>query len=187
MYGERIEAVEEQVLDSPEPHMVGTIHDIKHDLLAMRRAAWPLREALSVLYRDESDLIGAEARVFLRDAYDHTVQVIDVVETYRELASGLMEAYLSSISNRTNEVMRVLTIFASIFIPLTFVAGIYGMNFNTEISPWNMPELGLYWGYPLALGSMALAAVGLLTFFWRRGWLTGQGTTSRRRQGEPPS
>ncbi len=110
-------------------------------------------------------------RIYLRDCYDHTVQVMDMVETYRELASGLMDVYLSAVSNKMNEIMKVLTVVSTIFIPLTFVAGIYGMNFSTEKSPYNMPELNWYWGYPLCLGLMAAIALSLLFFFWRRGWL----------------
>jgi magnesium transporter len=115
-------------------------------------------------------LISAEVRVYLRDCYDHAVQVIDMVETYRELASSLMDVYLSSVSNRMNEIMKTLTVISAIFIPLTFVAGIYGMNFNTEMSPWNMPELNWYWGYPACLALMVAIAGVLVFFFWRRGW-----------------
>ncbi len=123
------------------------------------------------MIRDGSELISEEVRIYLRDCYDHAVQVMDMVETYRELASGLMDVYLSAVGNRMNEIMKVLTVVSSIFIPLTFVAGIYGMNFNTEKSPYNMPELNWYWGYPICLAVMAMIAFGLLFFFWRRGWL----------------
>jgi magnesium transporter len=109
-------------------------------------------------------------RIYLRDCYDHTVQVMDMVETYRELSSGLMDVYLSSVGNKMNEIMKLLTVISSIFIPLTFVAGVYGMNFNTEKSPWNMPELNWYFGYPLCWAIMLGIASGLVYFFWRRGW-----------------
>ncbi|MBD1940901.1 magnesium and cobalt transport protein CorA, partial [Coleofasciculus sp. FACHB-712] len=111
-----------------------------------------------------------EVRIYLRDCYDHAVQVMDMVETYRELSSGLMDVYMSSVGNRMNEVMKLLTVISSIFIPLTFVAGIYGMNFNTEKSPFNMPELNWYLGYPLCWALMIAIASGLIYFFWRRGW-----------------
>ena len=111
-----------------------------------------------------------DVSIYLRDCYDHAVQVMDMVETYRELASGLMDVYLSSVSNKMNEVMKFLTVMSSIFIPLTFIAGIYGMNFNPEKSPLNMPELNWYWGYPFCLAMMAASTAGLCLFFWRRGW-----------------
>jgi magnesium transporter len=170
-YGERLETLEEELITRPVPGIIPPIHDVKRDLLALRRAIWPQREALNVLLRDELPLITPETRLHLRDCYDHTVQLIDLMETYRELSSDLMEMYLSSVSNRTSEIMRVLTIIATIFIPLTFLAGIYGMNFDPDVSPWNMPELKWYWGYPFALAVMALVALTQLVFFRRRGWL----------------
>jgi magnesium transporter len=170
-YGERLETLEQELITRPVPGLIPPIHDIKRALLALRRALWPQREALNVLLRDELPLITPETRLHLRDCYDHTVQLIDLMETYRELSSDLMEMYLSSVSNRTNEIMRVLTIIATLFIPLTFLAGIYGMNFDPEVSPWNMPELKWYWGYPFALAVMALVAISQLLFFRRRGWL----------------
>ena len=123
------------------------------------------------MIRTEESLVGAETRIFLRDAYDHAVQILDIVETYRDVANGLTDLYLTSVSNRTNEVMRVLTVVSSIFIPLTFIAGIYGMNFDGGASPLNMPELGWYWGYPVAIGAMALVGFGMAFYFKRRGWL----------------
>jgi magnesium transporter len=148
-------------------------------LLALRRSIWPQREAINILIRDGSDLISPDVRIYLRDCYDHTVQVIDMVETYRELASGLMDVYLSSVGNKMNEIMKFLTIVSSIFIPLTFIAGIYGMNFNTEKSPWNMPELEWYWGYPACLAAMLVTAGGLVYFFWRRGWFENFSTIKK--------
>ena len=113
----------------------------------------------------------AETRLYMRDCYDHSVQILDLLETYRELGSDLIDIYLSMVSNRTNEIMRVLTVISVIFMPLTFIAGVYGMNFDTEKSSWNMPELKWYWGYPFALFLMLMVAVGQLVFFRRRGWL----------------
>jgi magnesium transporter len=175
-YGERLEELEDEVIVRPTKTTILRIHEIKRELLNIRRAIWPLREAINTFFREPSPLITDETRLYLRDCYDHTIQVIDLCETYRELGSGLMETYLSSISNRTNEVMKVLTIIATIFIPLTFVAGLYGMNFKTEKSPYNMPELDWYWGYPFCLALMATVAIGMLVFFWRRGWLKASET-----------
>jgi magnesium transporter len=170
-YGEALESLENAVVFDPGRHVIERIHEMKYGLLTLRRAAWPLREALATLYRDPIPLIDDEERVYLRDCYDHTVQIIDLLENYRDVASSLMEVYLTSISNRTNEIMKVLTIFTAVFIPLTLIAGIYGMNFDTRRSPWNMPELRWAWGYPFALALMAAVAAGLLLYFRRRGWL----------------
>ena len=169
-YGERIEALENEVMFNPTRQTLEKIYQLRRELLALRRMIWPQREAINTLTRGESNLISREVQIYLRDCYDHTVQVMDMVETYRELASGLMDVYLSSVSNKMNEVMKVLTVMSSIFIPLTFIAGIYGMNFNTERSPLNMPELNWYWGYPMCLTLMAAIALTLWYFFWRRGW-----------------
>ncbi|MBD2606834.1 magnesium/cobalt transporter CorA [Scytonema hofmannii FACHB-248] len=170
LYGERIEELEEEVIVKPTPKTLQKIYKIRRELLQLRRAIWPQRDAINSLIRDGNELISDDVRIYLRDCYDHAVQVMDMVETYRELASGLMDVYLSAVSNRMNEVMKFLTVMSSIFIPLTFVAGIYGMNFNTEKSRWNMPELNWYWGYPLCLTAMAAIASGLIFVFWRRGW-----------------
>jgi len=170
-YGEHLEALEEEIAGRPEPSMIGRIHDAKRDLLALRRAIWPQREALNALLREELDLIGETTRVYLRDCYDHAVQIIDMVETFREIASGLLDAYHTNISNRMNEIMKVLTIIATIFIPLGFLAGIWGMNFNADKSFWNMPLLSQPWGYRFALGLMLTIAVVMLVLFWRKGWL----------------
>ncbi len=171
-YGEQLEALEDEVILNPLRGAITRIHEVKRDLLTLRRAAWPLREVLTTLYRESTPLITQETRLYLRDCYDHTVQIIDLLENYRDIASSLTDVYLSSVSNRMNEVMKVLTIFTTIFIPLTLIAGIYGMNFNTAQSPLNMPELNWYWGYPFALGLMALLATVMLIYFGRKGWLT---------------
>ncbi|MEH2069850.1 MAG: magnesium/cobalt transporter CorA [Nostoc sp.] len=179
LYGERIEELEEEVIVKPTPQTLQNIYQIRRELLQLRRAVWPQRDAINSLIRDGSDLISEDVRIYLRDCYDHTVQVMDMVETYRELASGLMDVYLSAVSNKMNEIMKVLTVVSSIFIPLTFVAGIYGMNFNTEKSPYNMPELNWYWGYPMCWALMIAIALGLLLFFWQRGWLQNSFTIKR--------
>ncbi|MEH1839762.1 MAG: magnesium/cobalt transporter CorA [Nostoc sp.] len=179
LYGERIEELEEEVIVKPTPQTLQNIYQIRRELLQLRRAIWPQRDAINSLIRDASDLISEEVRIYLRDCYDHTVQVMDMVETYRELASGLMDVYLSAVSNKMNEIMKVLTIVSTIFIPLTFIAGVYGMNFSTEKSPYNMPELNWYWGYPLCWAVMLAIAFGLLFFFWQRGWLQNSVTIKR--------
>ncbi|MEG4107150.1 magnesium/cobalt transporter CorA [Microcoleus sp. S13_C5] len=170
VYGERIEELEDEVVVNPTRKTLEKIYKIRRELLTLRRAIWPQRDAINVLIRDSSDLISPEVRIYLRDCYDHTVQVMDMVETYRELSSGLMDVYLSSVGNKMNEIMKLLTVISSIFIPLTFVAGVYGMNFNTEKSPLNMPELNWYFGYPLCWAVMVGIASALVYFFWRRGW-----------------
>ena len=169
-YGELIEELEDEVMIKPDRSTLARIHKIRRELLILRRAIWPLRDAINSLIRDGSHLISSEVQIYLRDCYDHTIQVMDMVETYRELATGLMDVYLSVVSNKMNEVMKILTVISAIFIPLTFIAGIYGMNFNTEKSPLNMPELNWYWGYPLCLALMFTVASSLVFFFWKRGW-----------------
>jgi magnesium transporter len=170
--GELLEALEDEVIGRPQRGTISRIHGIKRDLLTIRRVIWPQREAFNALVRDPTPLVSEETRLYFRDCYDHTIQVMDLVETYRELGSGLLDVYMSSISNRMNDIIKILTIFSTIFIPLTFIAGVYGMNFNSETSPLNMPELGWYWGYPFALGLMLAVALTLLVFFWRRGWFS---------------
>jgi magnesium transporter len=168
-YGEQIEDLEDEVVMKPTHQTLEKIYALKRELLTLRRSIWPQRDAINSLIRDGSDLISPEVLIYLRDCYDHAVQVLDMVETYRELAASLMDVYLSSVGNRMNEVMKLLTVISSIFIPLTFIAGVYGMNFNTE-SPWNMPELNWYWGYPAVMLLMGAIAATLIYFFWKRGW-----------------
>lgn len=170
-YGERLEDLENKVIDKPTPRTLNKVHKIKRELLQLRRAIWPLRDAINSLIRDDSTLISNEVRIYLRDCYDHTVQVIDMVETYRELSSNLMDVYLSSISNRTNEIMRVLTIISTIFIPLTFIAGVYGMNFDREGAPLNMPELYHPYGYVITMGVMLVIGSLQVYYFYRKGWI----------------
>lgn len=169
--GDEVESLEETVIRSPSPEMLREIRGVKRLLLEVRRSAWPARDAVNELLREESGLITPGTRVFLRDCYDHTIQVMDMVETFREMASNLVDEYISSVSHRMNEIMKVLTIVATIFIPLTFIAGIYGMNFDPQASPYNMPELGWRYGYPAVLAVMAAAAAGMLLYFRRKKWL----------------
>lgn len=169
--GDRLDVLEDAVLLRPNRQTIDGIHTIKSELRLLRRAIWPHREAIAYLSRDSTPVITAPTRVYLRDCYDHVVQIVDLVETYRELAADLKDLYLSAVSNRINETMRVLTIVSTIFIPLTFIAGIYGMNFDPDTSPLNMPELRWYYGYPLSLALMAATAFGMLGLFLWRGWL----------------
>jgi magnesium transporter len=170
-YGEAVDELEAAVLASPQRDLIPRIHELKMDLLSLRRIVWPQRDMVNSLIREVSPLIEAHTRVYLRDCSDHAVQLLEILETYREIASGLVEVYLSGVSWRTNEIMKVLTIIATIFIPLGFVASVYGMNFDRTVSPWNMPELGWRWGYPMALGLMAAIAAGLMVYFRVRGWV----------------
>lgn len=163
--GEYLEELEGETLTGAQPVHLRKIYDVKRELLELRRAIWPQREAINSLIRDEGPLVGETVRMYLRDCYDHTVQVIDVTETYRELTGTLMDLYLSAVSQRTNDVMKVLTVMASIFIPLTFLAGIYGMNFE------HMPELSRPWAYPTLLALMAGVAGIMVIYFWRKGWI----------------
>ena len=162
---EAVEELEVEVLEAPTTETMHQIHKLRQEMLVVRRAIWPLRDLTNALIRTESELIEARTEIYLRDVYDHSVQVMDTSETLRDVTSGLMDLYLSSVSNRMNEVMKVLTIMASVFIPLTFLAGIYGMNFE------NMPELSWPWAYPTLLAVMIVVGVGLIYLFKRRDWL----------------
>jgi len=163
--GTRIEELEERVLADASPETLRELNSIKGQLLALRRAITPQREAVNKLIRDENELVSQTVRTYLRDTYDHVVQTTEAVENARELVNGLINTYLTVISNRMNEVMKTLTIVASIFVPLTFMAGIYGMNFE------NMPELQKRWAYPALLVLMTLTAGGMVLYFWRKGWI----------------
>ncbi len=164
-YGEKVEGLEEELTANPGIETLNTIHRLKKEIVLLRRSVWPLREVIGGLEREESELVSDAIMVFIRDLYDHTIQVIDSIDTLQEILSGLQDLYLSSVSNKMNEVMKVLTIFASIFIPLTFMAGIYGMNFEF------MPELKVRWAYPALWVAMIVVALGLVAFFRRRKWL----------------
>jgi len=163
--GEDLEFLEDELVESPDKDTSKRIHEMKRDMIFLRKSVWPLREVISRLSRGESDIFDESTEIYLRDVYDHTVQVIEEIETFRDVLSGMLDIYLSSISNRMNEVMKVLTIIATIFIPLTFVAGIYGMNFDY------MPELHWRLGYPAVLIFMLVTAMLMVLYFRRRGWL----------------
>jgi magnesium transporter len=172
-FGEELDALEAVVIDHPTQETIGRIHRTKRDLLSLRRVLWPKREVLSGLVREQPAQLSAQTLPYLRDTADHAAQLLDILETFRELAGGLLDAYMSAVSNRMNAVMKVLTIIATIFIPLSFIAGVYGMNFSPEASPWNMPELSWRYGYPFALGLMTAIALAMLAAFWWKGWLRG--------------
>jgi len=163
--GAELEDIEDQLIEDPSGTILQTVYEMKRELIFLRKSVWPLREVLAVLSRQESDLVKQETIAYLRDVYDHTIQVIDTIESLRDLVAGMHDTYLSSVSNRMNEVMKVLTIFATIFIPLTFIAGIYGMNFE-----W-MPELRWHWSYPILLLVMLAAGISMLAYFRKRRWL----------------
>jgi len=165
VFGDDIEKIEEELATNPHPDVLRTIYKIKRDTILLRRSVWPLREVLSGLQRAESPLIRENTFVYFRDIYDHTIQVMDTIEASRDMVTGMLDIYLSSMSNKMNEVMKFLTIFASIFIPLTFIAGVYGMNFKF------MPELNWHWAYFAVLGLMALVAGTLLVYFRKKKWL----------------
>jgi len=168
--GDSIEEVEEELLEKPQRSSLRELYDSKRLLLAIRRSAWPHREIFGTLLRDDTGLIARGTQVFLRDCYDHTTQIIDIIESYRDLSAGLMDLYLSSVGFRTNEIIRILTIVSVVFIPLTFLAGVYGMNFDTEFKA-NMPELHWHYGY-VYFWLLCLAISGaMLLFFKRRNWL----------------
>jgi magnesium transporter len=162
--GDRVESLEDTLVSQAPGASLAEIHDLKRSLVDVRKSVWPLREVISALSRDDSPLVGEGVRLYLRDLYDHVIQLMDATETNRDMVSGMLDIYLSSVSNRMNEVMKVLTIMSTIFIPLTFIAGVYGMNFR------HMPELERTWGYPMALGIMAATAIGMVIYFRRRRW-----------------
>ncbi len=163
--GERIEDLEEELIADPSPKTLNGIHVLKNEMLFLRKAVWPLREVINSIERTESALVKKGTDIFFRDIYDHIIQVIDTVETYRDMLGGMFDTYLSSLSNRMNEVMKVLTIIATIFIPLTFLAGIYGMNFKF------MPELGWRWGYAGVWVIIVAVALTMILFFKKKKWL----------------
>jgi magnesium transporter len=163
--GDRFEDLEDAVVSNPEPGILPTIYNLKRDMLFLRKSVWPLREAISRMQRTDSPLITEPTKIYLRDVYDHTIQVIENIETFRDMSASLLETYLSSLSNKLNEVIKLLTIISTIFIPLTFLAGLYGMNFRF------MPELESQWGYPAVLILMLLVVVTMMAYFRKKEWL----------------
>ena len=163
--GEKVEDMEEDVINNPNPKLLQQIYNLKREMIYIRKSVWPLREVINNLLREDSKIIKESTRIYLRDLYDHTIQVIDTIETFRDLISGMLDIYMSSVSNKMNEVMKVLTIFAAIFIPLTFIAGVYGMNFQY------MPELSLPWAYPAVWIVIIFVGFSLLIFFKNKKWI----------------
>lgn len=164
-FGEKIEDLEEELIISPRPETIKSIQNYKRDMIILRKSVWPLRELINGLQRSESELIKETTRIYLRDIYDHTIQVIDSIETYRDILSSMVDVYLSSLSYRMNDVMKVLTVIATIFIPLTFIAGVYGMNFDY------MPELEWRWGYPAVMVFMTTVGITMFTYFKKKRWV----------------
>lgn len=165
MIGDEIESTEEELITRPSPDVLKRIHGLRTEMLYLRRSIWPLREVIGSLERSETPLIREGIGIYLRDIYDHTVQAVDTIEMYRDIVSGMLDTYLSSLSNRMNEIMKVLTIFSTIFIPLTFLVGVYGMNFE------NMPELKWHWGYPTLWVIMIGIGLVMMHFFRKKRWI----------------
>lgn len=163
--GDKIEVLEEELISDPTKETMQQLHHMKREMIFVRKAVWPMRELINNLERSETELIKPSTDIYLRDVHDHTIRVIDTVETYRDLLSGMMDIYLSSVSNKMNEVMKVLTIITTIFVPVTFIAGVYGMNFDY------MPELHSKWGYPATWAVMIILILSLLIYFRKKKWL----------------
>ena len=168
---ERLEALDDQITSSDPRRILSSIHDLRRELLYLRRTLWPHRDALQAMTRDHHILLTETTRVHLRDCWDHIMALVDLTETYRELCADLRDYCMSAISNRMNEVMKWLTLIATVFIPLSFISGVYGMNFDPDASPWNMPELRWYLGYPFVLCLMLTVAGVMIWSFYRRGWI----------------
>jgi magnesium transporter len=169
--GDRIETLELTVFDDPSRSALDEIHKLRRELVLLRRMTWPQRDMFNSLLRDEHSQIRGDTKLYVRDCYDHAVHVLDLVESYREMASSLLEVYLSSLSKRMNDVMKLLTIIATVFIPLSFIVGVYGMNFDRSVSAWNMPELGWRFGYPALWFVMVALVAGMLAYFRRKNWM----------------
>ena len=178
-YGDDIERLEQRFVADNALLSISTLHQLQHSLLALHRVLRPYREMVGNLLRSEDNGFGASTRLYLRDCQDHIQQLTESVDAYRALATHLLDSQIATLGMRTNEIMRALTVIATIFIPLTFIAGVYGMNFDPASSPWNMPEIKWYWGYPAVMGLMSTAALGLSLFVWRRGWLSRSDLLSR--------
>ncbi len=184
--GEELEALEHRALNHPGHEVFEEIHNAKRRLLANRRILWPLRDMLARLVQGDIRFVSPDTHVYLRDCYDHAVQLMDIIETYREIAAEVSELYLAGVSTRLNETMKVLTIIATLFMPLGFITGLYGMNFDTGASAWNMPELGWRFGYPFALALMAATVALLLLYFQRKRWIGRRAASLQPSMSTPP-
>lgn len=186
-YGERLDTIEDQLTQDPPHGIMHDVHEIRSALRALRRAVWPYRDVVNSLLHDPTPLVGDETRMFLRDCLDHAVQLVDLLEIYRETCADMRDVYLSTVNYRLNQIMTVLTVIATIFIPLSFIASLYGMNFNTRTSPWNMPELNWTFGYPFALGLMGVVTLALLAYLRVKGWVGSRsGGNEHGGRGERP-
>ncbi|AOC51877.1 Magnesium and cobalt transport protein CorA [Microcystis aeruginosa NIES-2481] len=163
-YEDRIEALEDMIISNPDRETMQEIYDVRRELLALRRLIWPMRNVLHLLMRDHHGIVSDEVQIYFRDSYDHVIQILEIIEAYRELAASLMDVYMSTMGNKLNEIMKFLTVISTIFIPLTFIVGVYGMNFE------NMPELKGEWSYFMVWLVMLAVAGGLIFYFWRKGW-----------------
>jgi magnesium transporter len=163
-YEDRIEALEDMIISNPDRDTMQEIYDVRRELLALRRLIWPMRNVLHLLMRDHHGIVSDEVQIYFRDSYDHVIQILEIIEAYRELAASLMDVYMSTMGNKLNEIMKFLTVISTIFIPLTFIVGVYGMNFD------NMPELKGEWSYFIVWLVMLAVAGGLIFYFWRKGW-----------------
>ena len=163
--GDRVEDIEEEMLEEASQQEMASLHNIKRELVFFRRQVWHVRDFLNILEKEEDGFFEEGTRLFLRDLYDHSIQVIDIIESLREMLNSIQDLFLSQLSNKMNEVMKMLTLIATIFIPITFIAGVYGMNFEF------MPELGLKWAYPVFWGVVAVMVTGMVLFFRRKKWL----------------
>ena len=164
-FGESIENIEDEILDQPSTELLHLLHGLKRDIIFLKKNIWPVREMISRMEKGESPLISENTTLYYRDIHDHTIQVVDTLESFRDMLTGLLDIYLSSVSNKLNEVMKVLTVISTIFIPLSFIAGVYGMNFD------NMPELHNKWGYFIIIGLMFLLGGAMFIYFWKKNWL----------------
>ena len=170
-YRERLEHLEDHLMKARSKDAMTELHEIRRDLRQLRKLLWQHRESINSLLRLEHDLINRETSIYVRDCYDHSVQLLDVAESYREYCTDLRDLHLAEVSMKTNDVMKVLTLIATVFMPMSFIAGLYGMNFDHDVSPWNMPETHWTYGYPFAIVLMIAIALVLLLFFWRKGWI----------------
>lgn len=180
--GDQLDDLDEQVFENVSSSVISEMHALRHQVRHLRSIMWPQREAVSNLIGSYGWLISSEVAVHLRDCHDHTFQIIDTLENFRESCSDLRDYYATEVSNRMNQVMKVLTIIATIFIPMSFVTGLYGMNFDTEVSPYNMPELKSRWGYPIVVAVLAMMAAGQLLFFGWKGWLSSFGRNGKSKR-----
>ncbi len=170
LFGEQLESIEESLLEGGAKNTLHSIHHIKRELILLRRALWPQREVVNILLREDNAFITPETLPYLRDCYDHTIQIMELIESYRDMATSTLEVYLSTISFRLNEVMRFLTVISTIFIPPTFLVGVYGMNFKQEAGFWNMPELSWPFGYLMVWGGIVILIIAMLSYFKHKDW-----------------